>query len=136
MNWSDTKCHIYDLVAADIEHGELHEKPQTKRVWRTITTSTGVDIDIEILGWNEGGWASDDRICDYAHEFAEGAAWVIYRDQSRALWADSWEISDYEDAYGYNGDQSIDDNITTCVYLATREAVQQAVQDIRDEMEA
>lgn len=137
MNWNDTKQHIRECVLADIENGYLVRKPHAKRVWRSVLLAPSVREDILVLAWDKGGWASDDDIHDYAHEFADSAEWVIYTAKARALWADSFEISDYEDAYGYNGgDGSIDDQITTCVYLATRDAVYAAVEDIRNEMEA
>ena len=137
MNWNDTKQHIRECVLADIKHGDsIYRKHAHIYKNNTIIWPQGERVVIPILEMSPVGWVSDDEIADYAHEFADGCEWVIYTAKARALWSDSWEISEYEDVYGHNGGGDIDSQITTCVYLATRDAVQEAIQDIRDEMEA
>lgn len=136
MNWNDTKQHIRECVLADIENGNsIYQKKAHTYTRNVIIWPQGERVIIPILEFSPVGWASDDEICDYAHEFADSAEWVIYTAKARALWTDSYEIAEYEDVYGHNGGGDIDSQITTCVYLATRDAVHEAVQSIRDEME-
>lgn len=135
MNWNDTKQRIREFVLADIEHGYLHHQAHIRKT-TSVIYPLGEFVMIPTLEFVPAGWDDDDRLYDYAHEFADSAEWVIYTAKARALWADSWEIAEYEDAYGYNDDgQNIDQQITSCVYLATRDAVMQVIQDIRDKEE-
>lgn len=71
---------------------------------------------------------------DYAHEFADGAEWVIYYSRSRELWADSSDVQAYEDEANECGPfDSIDQWITVTVYMAVRAEIMEALQEIADE---
>lgn len=134
MNWNDTKQHILELVRCEYEQKIIDQKPQTRAADEWIYTTAGGAIKIPMLEFVDGGFIDPEEIHEYAHEFADGCEWVIYTAKARALWADSWEVSDYEDEYGYNGDQTVDESITTCVYLATREAVMESIRTIQKEV--
>lgn len=66
---------------------------------------------------------------DYAHEYADGCADVIYTYRAREIWMDSAEVRDCEDAldemhapYGVDRSVNIDERIALCVYVALRDA--------------
>lgn len=133
MNWNDTKQHILELVRYEYEQKIIDSKPRTDTTREWVVVG-GQYLDLPMLEFIDGGFIDPEELWEYSHEFADSAEWVIYTAKARALWADSWEISDHEDEYGYNGDETVDQKITTCVYLATREAVMDSIRTIQKEV--
>lgn len=134
MNWYETKQHIAECVAADIANGYLYRKAHTMYVTEPIRP-LGVLVNIPVLEFVPAGWVDDYEIEQYAHEFADGCAWVIYNYQAEALWHDSHEVSDYEEDIldWIDPNANINERITACVYRATADAVLAAVEAIRYE---
>ena len=146
MNWYETKQHIAECVAADIANGYLYSPAHTEITSKRISTKTDCDITdcdycrrcsfyIPVLEFVPAGWVDDYEIEQYAHEFADGCAWVIYNYQAEALWHDSHEVSDYEEDIldWIDPNANINERSTACVYRATAEAVLDAVDAIRYE---
>lgn len=81
---------------------------------------------------------NDDDMQEYAHEWADGSQNVIYYHRARELWADSATVQGYEsDAWDLMGDEKdIDKVIALCVYLAMRDEIMSAVQELREEVTA
>lgn len=69
---------------------------------------------------------------DAAHEYADGSADVIYLYRSRAIWADSSEVQDWEDYTDADTNADIDQRITECVYYAIADAFASAWQECDD----
>lgn len=72
---------------------------------------------------------------DYAHEYAEWSADVIYTHRARTIWADAAEVQAHEDDANamMTDDASIDRRITVCVYLALVEAYCDEWQTLADD---
>jgi hypothetical protein len=93
-----------------------------REIIRTDSDNSNVDL------------GAPDSWDDYAHEWADGSEWVIYYANSRALWADSAEVQAFEDdARVWSTDSSIDSQITACVFLAVRQEIMDALQEIAEE---
>lgn len=82
---------------------------------------------------------SDDALTDYAHETADGSAFVIYYWRIMALWNASQDVRDYEEEAEAGG--FFDDNpdiirrMTICAYLWLCRAIEEAVLEVRAEQE-
>jgi len=133
--WYDMKERILELVRYDVENGELHHPAHISKRTEVIYP-LGEFVMIPTLEFVPAGWDDDYVIEQYAQEFADGCEWVIYTSQARALWADSVAVQDYEGIVSEYCDphEDIDRRITLCVYEATRDAVLNAIETIREEM--
>ena len=77
--------------------------------------------------------SNDDAVADYAAEWADGSAYVIYYHHAARLFMDGDVVSAYEaDAWdaGAGADLSVWPIMSRCVYLALTDAVAAAVADV------
>ena len=95
--------------------------------------------------WYRGEYEDAVDPYDAASEYADGTADVIYTYRARAIWMDSSEVQEWEDevdeVLGASGESAdIDRRITLCVYMALRnafeEAAREAIDKLDDEVEA
>lgn len=71
---------------------------------------------------------------EYAHEWADGSEWVIYYAKSRELWAESSYVQAWEEEASHLAvGTGIGEQITACVYLAVRQEIMDALQEIAEE---
>ena len=107
-NWYDVAQNVREMVRQDYESGNFE------------------DIN------------DDDAMHEYAHEWADGDAVVIYYRHTRALWLDSAIVRGYEDeAQEITGgvNSTVDNVITTCVYLALKQEIMDAIDELRQEID-
>lgn len=106
-NWYDVTRNVREIVRQDYESGNFEDINDT------------------------------DAMDEYAHEWADGDAVVIYYHHTRALWLDSAIVRGYEDeAREISGDgTTVDAVITACVYLALRQEIIDAIDELRQEID-
>lgn len=104
--------------------------------WRemcdSIEESVRLDVEHGNLDLTDEDWCEQ-----YAHEFADGSEWTIYTNKTHELWWACNEVSDREDEareYAYDSDGvTIMGLMRSCVYLALRDAVSDAIARVRSE---
>lgn len=107
-SWWQIVDELPDIIRTDIENGDLN-------------------------------LADDDATAEYAWQWADGSQYVIYTHHAMRLWCESDEVSDYEDEawdlVGSSKDHSVVAVMSTCVYLALRQAIIEACEEIRNELD-
>lgn len=103
------------------------DAPEWRHVLNTIERIVRDDIANGALDPDETG--------DYAHEWADGAEWVIYTWQARTLWAGDSRVQGFEDeASDFGPFETVDAWITATVYAATYAAIVEAVESVAAEL--
>ena len=74
-----------------------------------------------------------DGIYEYAHETADGSAYVIYYGWQRELWADSADIRAYEDDAIDSGCDDVASIQQYCVYMAISDAITETLNELLEE---
>lgn len=109
-SWSQIVDELPDMIRTDIEHGNL-------------------DI------------GDDEAVQEYAHEWADGSQYAIYTHHAMRLWFANDDVSDYEDEAwellepDRTTGHSVSMIMSACVYLALRQAIIEACEELRNELD-